>query len=292
MVVVAALCFVATVLGYFFLEETLDRSKVDSNVHNVDSSAHEHDAKAKAALSSSSTTTATATFRDGGSKGIDADGALGSEDAGFLSTLLAPWLPPLLRDRTRFNVVLLYAALSVQGIGFDEMYNVYLATPVAAGGLGFTTNTIGSTLICYGVSQIFLTAPLFSWLEPRFGMLRLFQCMAVACAAAYFFLPLVPRFAALMGYVALRHGTTHNTTPRDSCSMSVWLALFPPSCLANELEVLTIHVFTVVRTQLSSVTVSHSSSFTSLTLFVTTLLLNPFTPLRRSPVHHRVFLSL
>lgn len=34
---------------------------------------------------------------------------------------LTRWLPPLLRDTTRFNVVLLYAALSVQGIGFDEM---------------------------------------------------------------------------------------------------------------------------------------------------------------------------
>jgi hypothetical protein len=52
------------------------------------------------------------------------------------------------------------------------------------------------------------------------------------------------------------------------------------------------HVFPVVRTQLSSVTVSHPSSFTSLTLFVTSLLSNPFTPLRRLPVYHRVFVSL
>ena len=53
-----------------------------------------------------------------------ADGNVMLVGNGFLPVLGASWLPPLLRDHTRFNTVLLYAALSVQGIGFDEMYNV------------------------------------------------------------------------------------------------------------------------------------------------------------------------
>lgn len=60
---------------------------------------------------------------------------------------------------------------------------------MGAGGLGFTTNTIGSTLICYGVSGIFLTAPLYAALESRLGMVFLFQCMAVACAVGYVLTP-------------------------------------------------------------------------------------------------------
>jgi hypothetical protein len=180
MVVVATICLVAAILGWVFLPETLDRSKI------VDAQALRGD-ECEGQLAKVST---------GDSAGSRRDTAA----AALHAPLCTAWLPPLLRDPTRYTIVLLYAVLSIQGIGFDEMYNVWLAAPLEAGGMGYSTDDIGTTLVIYGVSQICITAPLFQLLEKRLGMVLLFQCSAVVTAGCYFFFPLVPRVTGYLGY--------------------------------------------------------------------------------------------
>lgn len=169
MVIVAAMCTVAALLGWIFLEETLDRSKAAkvSTVELVDAKATE--GRNPATLSP-------------------------------LPAVCLAWLPRLLHDPTRFTVVLLYVVISIQGIGFDEMYNVWLAAPVEVGGMGYDTNEIGLTLIVYGVVQISVTAVVFQFLERRLGMKLVFQWMAIVTAFCIFATPLIPRAAAALGY--------------------------------------------------------------------------------------------
>mmetsp|Transcript_14742 Transcript_14742/g.43609 ORF Transcript_14742/g.43609 Transcript_14742/m.43609 type:complete len:427 (-) Transcript_14742:1235-2515(-) len=163
MVVVAVICAVAAILGWLFLTETLDRSQLRRRESKEE--------KAEA------------------SAGATGDGPRWKA-----------WLPRLLRDSNRFTIVLLYAVMSVQAIGFDEMYNVWLAVPREAGGMGFSTDDIGSTLVVYGIVQAVLIAPIFQVLERRLGMVELFQWAALLTAGCYVLFPLIPRATAALGY--------------------------------------------------------------------------------------------
>eukprot|EP00038_Savillea_parva_P010476 m.190624 g.190624 ORF g.190624 m.190624 type:complete len:521 (+) comp18072_c0_seq1:423-1985(+) len=168
MLIMAFICVIAAVLGWFFLEETLDRSQVAM-------------LKARQADVEQNT-------KPDVTKGPETN-----------APACRACLPTLIQDPTRFTVVLLYAAISVQAIGFDEMYNVWLAAPIEAGGMGYTTDQIGLTLVFYGIATILLTAPVYQALEKRVGMITVFQWMAVATALCYFIMPLIPRAAVALG---------------------------------------------------------------------------------------------
>lgn len=199
MVSVAGICAIATVLGWMFLKETLDPSKMEDAVAKADAEKFERTTENKKEPT---------------------------------SPLFQAWIPPLLRDPTRFTVVLLYTVLSVQAIGFDEMYNVWLATPLEAGGMGYTTDEIGTTLVIYGLTAIFATSPVYQTLEKRLGMLVLFRWMSVVAAVCYLSLPLLPRVAGYFGY-----------GPRSSLTWTALVMTGMVSRVANGITFVTQAVF-------------------------------------------------
>eukprot|EP00041_Stephanoeca_diplocostata_P003504 m.35176 g.35176 ORF g.35176 m.35176 type:complete len:402 (-) comp14383_c0_seq2:341-1546(-) len=150
MLAVGGVCLLSAFLGYVYLIETLPSRQTDKL--------------------SADTKTNTPTH----AKTMDVN----TDDNEFaLSSSWSQYLPPLLRHRTRFTAIALYCLLCLQGVGFNELYNVFCATPHALGGLQYTTNDIGFTLIAYGVCQSLVTALIYPALERRYGICALFRCV-------------------------------------------------------------------------------------------------------------------
>ncbi|XP_068761378.1 uncharacterized protein [Montipora capricornis] len=57
-------------------------------------------------------------------------------------------LAVLLRNRNVLVSIAAYCILSFKVIGFDELFSLWAATPPHLGGLGFSTNQIGTSLVC------------------------------------------------------------------------------------------------------------------------------------------------
>ena len=197
MVVVAGICALAAVFGWLFLEETLV-------VHPHPAGAFPATAgKGGAASVSASADDADSDYAPGSpSKKLrhhhHAD-ALSQAGSGGWSWISPAYVPAILHDPVRYTVVLLYAVLSIQAIGFDEMYSVFLSTPVDAGGVGYSTNDIGGTLVIFGACQILVTTPTYQLLVKRLGMVQLFQMFAALATVCYFWVPLIPHAARAAG---------------------------------------------------------------------------------------------
>eukprot|EP00040_Diaphanoeca_grandis_P028849 m.167884 g.167884 ORF g.167884 m.167884 type:complete len:481 (-) comp31479_c0_seq5:584-2026(-) len=100
-------------------------------------------------------------------------------------------LPVLLQDGTRRTTVMIYVWLSIVAIGYDEMYNVWCATSIEYGGLGYTTDDIGVTHVIFGATHITAQFLVFHRLVERFGVMKLFRLSAWTTVVLYVSLPLV-----------------------------------------------------------------------------------------------------
>ncbi|XP_068738627.1 uncharacterized protein [Montipora capricornis] len=84
-------------------------------------------------------------------------------------------LAVLLRNRNVLVSIASYCILSFKVIGFDELFSLWAATPPHLGGLGFSTNQIGTSLVCVGAPLLVLQMVLYPKFERRLGAIRVFQ---------------------------------------------------------------------------------------------------------------------
>ncbi|PFX20652.1 putative peptide/nitrate transporter [Stylophora pistillata] len=81
----------------------------------------------------------------------------------------------LLRDRVVALVICVYCALSFVVIGYDELFSLWAATGSELGGLGFSTDQIGTALLCVAGPMLLLQLWVYPKLERRLGSIRVFQ---------------------------------------------------------------------------------------------------------------------
>ncbi|XP_068689943.1 uncharacterized protein [Montipora foliosa] len=79
------------------------------------------------------------------------------------------------RNRNVLVSIAAYCILSFKVIGFDELFSLWAATPPHLGGLGFSTNQIGTSLVCVGAPLLVLQMVLYPKFERRLGAIRVFQ---------------------------------------------------------------------------------------------------------------------
>ncbi|XP_058966222.2 uncharacterized protein [Pocillopora verrucosa] len=81
----------------------------------------------------------------------------------------------LLRDRVVTLAICVYCTLSFVVIGYDELFSLWAATGPEHGGLGFSTDQIGTALLCVAGPMLVLQLWLYPKLERRLGSIRVFQ---------------------------------------------------------------------------------------------------------------------
>eukprot|EP00039_Didymoeca_costata_P004609 m.74714 g.74714 ORF g.74714 m.74714 type:complete len:521 (-) comp12476_c0_seq1:109-1671(-) len=92
------------------------------------------------------------------------------------------------------HATVIYAVLSFQAIGMDELYNVWCATPRELGGMQWKSDQIGSSLLCVGL-MIMISQPYFyPKLERRFGSRMTAQYAGVFSLVMLLVLPFFSRF--------------------------------------------------------------------------------------------------
>lgn len=93
-------------------------------------------------------------------------------------------LAVLLRNRGTVLAIGVYCMVSVAVIGFDELFSLWAATQPKHGGLGFSTDQIGTALLCVAVPLLFLQIWLYPKFERGFGAKRVFQFSSVVVGIA------------------------------------------------------------------------------------------------------------
>ncbi|KAJ7387199.1 hypothetical protein OS493_004169 [Desmophyllum pertusum] len=81
----------------------------------------------------------------------------------------------LLRTRLAVLAIAVYCVLSFIVIGFDELFTLWAATETKHGGLGFSTDQIGTALLCVAAPLLFLQIWTYPKFERRLGSIRVFQ---------------------------------------------------------------------------------------------------------------------
>ncbi|XP_020614457.1 probable peptide/nitrate transporter At3g43790 isoform X2 [Orbicella faveolata] len=81
----------------------------------------------------------------------------------------------LLRTRSTMIAIAVYCVYSFIVIGFDELFSLWAATQAENGGLGFSTNQIGTALLCVAAPLLFLQMWTYPKFERRLGAKRVFQ---------------------------------------------------------------------------------------------------------------------
>lgn len=85
---------------------------------------------------------------------------------------------------------LIYAVISFNAIGYDEVYSVWCATSPGLGGLGWNAAQISQTLLLCGlVTVIWATIGQPLVMSQGYGLLTLFKCQAVVTALATLLVP-------------------------------------------------------------------------------------------------------
>jgi hypothetical protein len=128
-------CGLATVLGFFFLDETLHLTKIKKKSADFDATT---------------------------------------------STLNEVTEPPtvgwaILKQPKPYAAVIVYCIISFGAIGWDDIYTVWCATPVLLGGIGWTSNQIGMSLMVFGIFTFINMNDLFPIWERRVGALSDFN---------------------------------------------------------------------------------------------------------------------
>jgi len=88
-------------------------------------------------------------------------------------------LAVLLRSRSVILAIATYCMLSLVIIGYDELFSLWAATEPHLGGLGFSTDQIGTALLCVAAPILFLQVWLYPKFERRVGAIRVFQFSSV-----------------------------------------------------------------------------------------------------------------
>jgi hypothetical protein len=134
---IKGVCGLATVLGFFFLDETLHLTQIKKKSADVD---------------------------------VDAT-------TGTLNEVTEPptvgWA--ILKQPKPCAAVLVYCIISFGTIGYDEIYTVWCATPVLLGGIGWTSKQIGMSLMVFGIFTVINMNVLFPIWERRVGALSVFN---------------------------------------------------------------------------------------------------------------------
>ncbi|XP_078363022.1 uncharacterized protein LOC144647143 isoform X2 [Oculina patagonica] len=81
----------------------------------------------------------------------------------------------LFRTRSVILAIAVYCVFSFIVIGFDELFSLWAATQTKHGGLGFSTDQIGTALLCVAAPLLFLQMWAYPKFERRLGAIRVFQ---------------------------------------------------------------------------------------------------------------------
>lgn len=92
-----------------------------------------------------------------------------------------------------------YAVVAVLDIAFFALLPLFLATPIALGGLGLAPPTIGVIIGTFGLLNGCFQALLFARLMDRYGPKRLFQQGLLAFFPLYALFPVMSLYAKAHG---------------------------------------------------------------------------------------------
>jgi hypothetical protein len=129
----------------------------------------------------------------------------------------------LLAARNSRLSLLLYASFSFSAIGMDELHSVYCATPVALGGLGWTSQNIGWSLAVVGAVLITCQLVVYPALERRFKVIGAFKVCCVIVVLATLCYPMVNFLALAPLDVVDDAGHLSTTAPNET--VQVWTVL-------------------------------------------------------------------
>ncbi|KAF9430338.1 hypothetical protein BGZ94_007340, partial [Podila epigama] len=92
------------------------------------------------------------------------------------------------------TTIVAYAMLALHSIVFEEVYTLYVVTPMASHGLGWNAIQLSTSLACMGLVQLFLQFVAYPRLERRFSAVMLFRWAQVMYACMYLTFPLIREF--------------------------------------------------------------------------------------------------
>ena len=115
-----------------------------------------------------------------------------------------------------------YASWCLVTIMYEEVYALYIAEPLAKGGLAFTSLEIGTILSLSGIIQVVSQLIAFPLFEKRFGLLGTFRIASLLLSLFSFLLPFTTDFAFFLG---AGQSLPFSYTPSQKTSVSVLLLL-------------------------------------------------------------------
>ncbi|KAG0143425.1 hypothetical protein CROQUDRAFT_661218 [Cronartium quercuum f. sp. fusiforme G11] len=180
----------AVLLGFFYLEETLESKANKKNKQRQINSDETHGGD-----SSSSST-------DHQSDDQPVDG------------------PPSLRalfTPTVITVLVSFLFLSIQNSSWATLIPLFSYTRVEDGGLGLTMTQIGTALSANGFVAVLVQMVIFPMLQQKFGTLRLFRGVLL-------FVPLSFAFLPLLRYLTLRETNSHG--PSQGSKVALYGLMF------------------------------------------------------------------
>ena len=89
-----------------------------------------------------------------------------------------------------------YALLSFVNIIFDEVFSLYMVSPLIYGGLETTSTTIGSVLSIIGVVQLTCQLTVFPWLCMRFDVIDVYRAGITPYPIIFLLFPVISGFIA------------------------------------------------------------------------------------------------
>ncbi|CAG8525501.1 2081_t:CDS:2, partial [Paraglomus occultum] len=159
--VASLICLFGFTIGFFFLEETLESKKKQKSKSTLFERTEAADKEERAPL-------------------IPKDDPP-PENPSFRDILCKPVLV----------MVLSYVFLALQTIMYDGIYNLWCATPVKFGGLGFSTKEIGISLSCAGLFTLTWQLFVYPKTQRKFGTLNCYRTALSGYMLVYFFQPFV-----------------------------------------------------------------------------------------------------
>lgn len=95
-------------------------------------------------------------------------------------------------------------------VSYDELVPLFASTPARLGGLSWNTNDIGTAMAVCGMTMIPIQMTIYSFLESRVSLVRVFQISAFGLALAALAMP----FSHLLqdNHAAIRLVLTNTTT--------------------------------------------------------------------------------
>ncbi|XP_048582542.1 probable peptide/nitrate transporter At3g43790 isoform X2 [Nematostella vectensis] len=95
----------------------------------------------------------------------------------------------ILRDQGAVISIITYSVFSFAHIGTDELFNLWVATEPRYGGLGFSTDQIGTVLLISGLVLTFLGPTVLPKIEQKIGSILMFQIFATLAIFTTIILP-------------------------------------------------------------------------------------------------------